>query len=341
MQPIKTVGVIINPRAGKGFAENAEIARLAAGKFPGAAILTGAGEMGAKAFSDARDLEICPCESPPGRQQTVALARALASRQVDLLLVVGGDGTMADVAFALVEMGMPSAATVPIVGIGMGSTNVGPLITCRGSEVSGLDIDHLETDSLPAALVKYQQTLLGIGFNDCILGFTVLGTLDGQVRDLDAQAKMKGINLLGDPDRPVGTPLTLIERISPAGTVEIARGEWVGSVAIGFSAPAFFGKAITGGICLAAYLNIPAGCLVSDCTMSRIEITRQEALALAVQRSNYVSFDETMCIRVSGMRSGTAVCADGNPLKILSPEDQVEFWVRPASVRAVKSVYTR
>lgn len=338
MQPIKSIGVIINPRAGKGFAENAEIARLAAGKFQDVAIITGLGEMGAVAFSGVGNLEICPCEAcPPGPQQTMALARALASRQVDLLLVVGGDGTMADVAFALVE----TTTAPPIMGIGMGSTNVGPLVTCRGSEVSGLDIDHLETDSLPAALVKYQQTLLGIGFNDCILGFTILGTLDGQVRDLDAQAKMKGINLLGDPDRPVGTPLTLIERISPAGTVEIARGEWVGSVAIGFSAPAFFGKAITGGICLAAYLNIPAGCLVSDCTMSRIEITRQEALALAVQRSNYVSFDETMCIRVSGMRNGTAVCADGNPLKILSPEDQVEFWVRPAAVRAVKSIYTR
>jgi NAD kinase len=45
-----------------------------------------------------------------------------------------------------------------------------------------------------------------------------------------------------------------------------------------------------------------------------------------------------MYIRVSGMRSSTAVCADGNPLKILSPDDQVEFWVRPDAVQAVKSL---
>ena len=335
MQPPETIGVIINPKAGKGFPENAEIARLAASRFPGAAIITGPGEMGAAAFTGSR-LEICLCGPGAGPQQTMALARSLASRQVDLLLVVGGDSTMADVAHALVEI----SGAPPIMGIGTGSTNVGPLITCRGPEVGNLDINHLETALLPAALVKYQSTLLGIGFNDCILGFTVLGTLDKQVLDLDAQAKMKGVNLPGQPG-PVGTPLTLIERISPSGTLEVARGEWVGSVVIGFSSPTFFGKAVTGGICLASYLNIPAGCLVSDIPMARIEITRQEALALGALRSQYVSFDETMCIQVSGMRTGTAVCADGNPLKILSPGDQVEFWVHPAAMRAVKSKQNR
>jgi hypothetical protein len=108
-------------------------------------------------------------------------------------------------------------------------------------------------------------------------------------------------------------------------------------VAIGFSDPAFFGKAVTGGICLASYLHIPAGCLVTDSPMVRMETTRQEVLTLGPVRSQYISFDETMYIRVSGMRSGTAVCADGNPLKILSPDDRVEFWVRPAAVQAVKS----
>jgi hypothetical protein len=331
MLPPKTIGVIINPRAGKGFPENAGFARLAASRFPGAAILTGPGEMGAAAFTGAERLEICSLDSGSGPQQSMALARCLAARQIDLLLVVGGDGTMADVAFALIEI-----PAVPILGIGAGSTNAGPLITCRGPEAGRLDISHLETVLLDAALVKSQGAWLGIGFNDCVLGLTVLGTLDGQVRDLDAQAKMKGINLPGQP-APVGTPLTCVERLSPFGTVEVARGEWVGNVVIGFSSPAFFAKAITGGICLASYLHIPAGCLVTGYPIVRIETTREEGLAFSPLRSQYVSFDESMCIRVSGMRPGTAVCADGNPLKILSPADQVEFWVRPAAVRAVKS----
>jgi len=332
MQPPTRIGIIINPKSGKGFPDNAEIARLAASRFQGAAIFTGPGETVAAAFTGSYRFEICPCESAPGPQQTKTLARSLAYRQVDLRLVVGGDGTLADVAFALVEM----AGAPPVLGIGAGSTNVGPLITCQGKEVAGLVVENLETALLPAALVKYQGTLLGIGFNDCVLGFTVLGTLDGQVRDVDAEAKMRGINILGQPG-PVGTPLTLVERISLAGTVEVARGDWVSSVVIGFSDPAFFGKAVTGGICLASYLRIPAGCLATDIPMVRMETTRQEVLALGPMRSQYISFDETMYIRVSGMRTGTAVCADGNPLKILSPQDQVEFWVHPAAVRAVKS----
>jgi hypothetical protein len=338
MLPPKTIGVIINPRAGRGFQENAEFARLAASRFPGAAILTGSGELGAAAFAATPRLEICSLEPDTGPRQTIALARSLVSRQVDLLLVIGGDGTMADVAYALIEM----PATPSILGIGAGSTNAGPLITCQGPDVGSLDISRLETTPFDAALVKYQGSLLGIGFNDCVLGLTVLGTLDGQVRDLDAQAKMKGINQPGQPG-PVGTPRALIQRVSlsPLETVEVARGEWVSNVVIGFSSPAFFAKAITGGICVASYLNIPAGCLVTGYPIVRIETTYQEELTSGPLRSQYISFDETMFIRVSGMRSGTVVCADGNPLKILSRDDEVEFWVRPAAVRAVKSKHKR
>ena len=222
------------------------------------------------------------------------------------------------------------------MGIGAGSTNVGPLITCHGKDVGNLDLNFLETVSLPAALVKFQGALLGIGFNDCILGFTVIGTLDGQVRDLDARAKMQGLNLLGQPDL-VGTPLTLVERVSPSGTVEVAGGDWVSSVAIGFSDPAFFGKAVTGGICLASYLHIPAGCLVTDSPMVRMETTRQEVLALGPVplpihqlRRNDVHPGQRHALRHGGVRRR-------QPFEDSRPEDQVEFWVRPDAVQAVKS----
>jgi hypothetical protein len=33
---------------------------------------------------------------------------------------------------------------------------------------------------------------------------------------------------------------------------------------------------------------------------------------------------------------GTAVCADGTPLKILSLQDQVEFFVQPSAIQAVR-----
>jgi hypothetical protein len=68
MQPPKTIGIIINPKAGKGFPDNAIIARLAASRFKGAAIFTGPGETGAAAFNDDPRLVICDCGRQPGRR---------------------------------------------------------------------------------------------------------------------------------------------------------------------------------------------------------------------------------------------------------------------------------
>jgi hypothetical protein len=332
MKRPETIGFILNPKAGKGFTHNAEIARQAARKFKGATIFTGPGELGAAALLDSQgSIEICPCDPIPGRQQTITLAGALAGRQVDLLVVVGGDGTLSDVACGLVDM----RQAPPVLGIGVGSTNVGPLITCQAWEIDRLDPGQLETTVLPAVLVKDRGALLGIGFNDCVLGFSVVGTLDGQIRNVDARAKMDGLNLSGEP-KPIGTLQTLVQRITPQQIVEIARGAWVGCVVIGFAEAGFFGKAITGGVCLASLTHTPAGCLVADTPLVQVEITRDQLLAFPALRSQYISFDENMSIRVAGVMDGTAVCADGTPLKILSPQDQVEFFVQPAAIRAVR-----
>jgi hypothetical protein len=326
------IGFILNPKAGKGFAHTAEIARQAARKFKGAKIFTGAGELGAAALLDSQgSIEICACDPTPCRQQTITLAGALATRQVDLLVVIGGDGTLSDVACGLVNL----SQVPPVLGIGVGSTNVSPLITCLASEIDRLYTWQLETTLLPAVLVKDQGALLGIGFNDCVLGFSVVGTLDGQIRNVDARAKIDCVNLPGEP-KPIGTPQTRVQRISAQQTVEIASGEWVGCVVIGFAEAGFFGKAITGGVCLASFTHTPAGCLVADTPLVQVEINRDRLLAFPPLRSQYISFDENMSIRVMGVMDGTAVCADGTPLKILSPQDQVEFFVQPDAIRAVR-----
>jgi len=61
--------------------------------------------------------------------------------------------------------------------------------------------------------------------------------------------------------------------------------------------------------------------------MVRMETTRQEVLTLGPVRSQYISFDETMYIRVSGMRPAQR-CAPTATLEDSLARDQVEFWVR-------------
>jgi hypothetical protein len=327
-----TVGLILNPKAGKGFTHTAEIARQIARRFKGVKILTGPGELGAEALLDSQTpIEICACDQTSGRQQTITLAAELARRKVDLLVVVGGDGTLSDAACGLLDLPQKP----PLLGIGTGSINVGPLITCQASDVERVYPWQLETMPIPTVLVKDYGNLLGIGFNDCVLGLSVTGTLDGQIRNVDARAKMEGLNIPCEP-RSIGTSQTLVQRISAEKIIEIAQGEWVGCVVIGFAEAGFFAKAITGGVCLAAFTHTPAGCLVADIPLVQVEITRNRLLAFPPIRSQYISFDEKMSIQVTGVMEGTAVCADGTPLKILTPQDQIEFSVLPAAIQAVR-----
>jgi hypothetical protein len=44
--------------------------------------------------------------------------------------------------------------------------------------------------------------------------------------------------------------------------------------------------------------------------------------------SRYASFDENGAIHATGLREGVALCADGNPLKILSRDDVVTIGVK-------------
>src|SRR5659263_241271 len=103
---INDIGIIVNPAAGAGkeFIES---------------VVSSAIEM----FKESRVIR------PPiseGREATMGASAELSSI-VDAILVVGGDGTMSDVAYSLFAEG----AATPIIGIGAGSTNAGPLITVR------------------------------------------------------------------------------------------------------------------------------------------------------------------------------------------------------------------
>jgi hypothetical protein len=332
MKPIQTIGIVINPQAGKGFAENARIAREALRKFPDVKIAAGPGELGASALSDyASGFHVCDCDPMSGRLQTVSLARNLADWGVDLILAIGGDGTLSDVALGL--SGAENAP--PVMGIGVGSTNVGPLVTCCTHELDAIDFTRLEITSLPALQVSHENSLLGIGFNDCVLGFTVVGTLAGQICDVDAAAKMAGQNLPGRP-ASIGTSRTLVERICDDRIDTIASGEWVSSVIIGLAERTFLGKAITGGVCLASYTGAPAGCLVASIPLVQVGLSRAEVLQHEPIRTSYISFDQTMQIRVQGVLDGTAINLDGTPLKILSCQDQIVCSVLPDAIRAVR-----
>ena len=328
---LNTVGLIVNPVAGLGAQANIEIAKRAIESLGAQHILTGPGQQGELAASNA------VVKQPPelsGRAATQWLAREAASAEVEALVVVGGDGTFADVAFAIFN----SEFRCPILGIGAGSTNVGGLLTCKANEIVELGRADYVVDSIHALIANYNDQDLALAFNDVVIGSTVLGTLEGKVIDLDATEHMAGRKIPGQP-RSIAAPSASVPKILNDKTIQVAQGSLVGTVIAGFThQDRFYGQAIVGGVCLSSLVGLPAGCLVCEQPIVRTHLDRSDLEANEPLRSAYVSLGEADAIQLTGIGPPAVLCADGNPLKCLEPEDRTQIRVQMNAVEVVRIV---
>ena len=328
----RRIGLIVNPAAGSGVDSALQSARRGVNSLEAEEVLTGAGQTGSEALTGWQGRIVAhDCGAASGREQTRALARWLSGENVDAIVVVGGDGTLADVAQVFIEAG----CRTPVLGVGAGSTNVGRLMTCRADEAAKLNPDELETWDVDCLAAAVNGQLLGLGFNDVVLGCTIVGTINGQLRDLDAAERMNGKVTPGTPS-PVGTAKTKVIRCSGSNETVVAGGTSVGTVVAGFAEPAFFGKAVTGGICLAALTGLPAGCLISSLPLVQVEISASSLLEAAPIVSSYVTLSEEVSVAAKNVSDGTVLCVDGNPLRRLNEADRVVISVRKGAVRGVR-----
>ncbi len=113
------VGVLINPSAGRGHAVQTVVSRLEA-RWPRAELL--ALDDGTACFTRAA---LLPAPQGGYVPRILAGVRALLDAGADLLVTLGGDGTAAYAAEAVVASGKRT----PLLGIGLGTANVGPIVT--------------------------------------------------------------------------------------------------------------------------------------------------------------------------------------------------------------------
>jgi hypothetical protein len=333
MMTFDSICLVINPRAGKGFLESAAAAREIVKAFQPARVFTGPGELGEYALHGLDSIEVIVLQTSrePGRDQTQGLTRQFVNESSSAIIAVGGDGTLADVACVLIEQ----KSEIPLFGVGVGSTNAGSLISCRISDLAQFCIEDLQIRKIKALVAYDSNGLLGIGFNDCVLGFTIVGTRNGKICDLDASERMAGKFCAGQP-RSIASAKTLVIRSGPDGNQEIAQGKNVATVVIGFAEQNFFAKAITGGVCLASLVQAPAGCLTSNVPLVRIGIDRQELMAMPPISCSFIPFDGSHRIIVSDVKKDTVLSVDGNPLKRLEPSDVVEFGIITDAVNSLQ-----
>jgi hypothetical protein len=305
---ISVLGVIVNPKAGAGKSENEKIAAKAIEKFSYCDIIR---------------------SNPAGRKGTMLIAAELAS-DVDAIMVIGGDGTMSDVAYSLFISGF----TTPIIGIGAGSTNAGPLITAKAKEIDQLASHELFIRELGGILAVLNGQQAGLGFNDIVLGDTILTTLIGKVVQVSAAEFMNGKKIPASPSR-AGTMGSNVSIERKAKTKLIHKGEF-GQM---FASPLeerYLGKGLAGGTSLAVALGLPAGLAITSEPLINYSIRQEEFLELEPIVTRTASFREGDEVIVRGLKDGTCLNIDGNPLAILKPDDEVRLRHIPIAARVLK-----
>ncbi|MBI5649131.1 MAG: NAD(+)/NADH kinase [Chloroflexi bacterium] len=321
---LERVGLIVNPRAGRGDA--GVIARDAIRAIAPRESLVGAGEMGADALRD-QSPRVFAWSAHTGKARRKFLAQKFADENVDALVVIGGDGTLADVALAIIPR------PIPLLGIGAGSANVGPLMTC--AHVARLENARLTTRAVDGLIAGVNDVDLGLGFNDVVLDFTVLATVNDQIVNVDAAQKMIGANSPRDPE-PVWTSDTRIIKKFARGETLVACGDQVATMIVGLPDERFYGKAIAGGAILSSFIGDIAGCLVCNHLLVTTRLDADAVHRAEPIISRYVGLNESDRIEATGLRDGVALCADGNPLKILCAADRVHVRAQRALATAIQ-----
>lgn len=321
------VALAVNPRAGLGAERGLAAARAVLDALRPSELITNVTDL---AGGPARTLPVGPAVG--SRNQTHRVAEEAARRDVDLLVVIGGDGTLADAATTLFAQG----SQVPILGVGSGSTNAGALVSCLAARLPELAVDRLVHAPLTALRVSYGAGRAALAFNDVVVATTICGTLDGEFTNLDAASHMRGEKRPGTP-RPVAAPTARVSKTSGRGEVVIGCGAEVGSVVVGFSnTGGLFGQGLLGGLGLSAAADVPAGCLVATAPLVVAGFNAERHAAMEPLRSAYAGLSRDETVRLAGFGAGAILCADGNPLHAFEPQDVAEVILVPEACRSVR-----
>ncbi|SMB89713.1 diacylglycerol kinase catalytic region [Thermanaeromonas toyohensis ToBE] len=352
------VGLIVNFRAGRGPTHNLPLIttllpQLLSGLriiMPVTAVLVSE-ETVATAITREIGLPVVPLPvtSRGNRNETITAARLACQMGAEVLVVVGGDGTLADAALGilLAQKVLPVgglAAKTRLLGVGIGTTNVGPLVAFKGEELLGATVVQLEQwlralqpFNPPALVAEVADEILGVGFNDCTFGFTVPATVDGQRWDVDATALLAGRHERGSVG-PIGGPNTEVWLRRSKHELLVGKGHKIGQIIIGTVDGRYIGKAVSGGVCLAALAGAPAALVLADKPLTRINIDASKLEAIEPVTSQCFSLFTGDKVTVKGLVNNTVICVDGNPLSQLSVEKKVTVIVDTALVTCLRPV---
>lgn len=239
---------------------------------------------------------------------------ALTEKTPEVLVAVGGDGTAAYAAEYLLAHGL----RIPIFGIGAGTANVGPIVTEH--DPNGLPTpDELRTVFIGAVEALSPDGLhIAYGFNDLVLGNTLLGSVDGETVTLDAFAMASDGSKRVCPclDSVAGKAFSVSKNGALLPTAFPKVGQIIASTV---ERESYYGRAVTGILCYTP----DSPCQAAVCLTSVPIITCGE------NREGFTDWltcgqlllEPKDTVAICGLADGVCAVADGNPY--LLPEKRV------------------
>lgn len=257
--------------------------------------------------------------------------KAMLAEKVDTLIGVGGDGTLCAIANAVVASG----AKARLLGIGAGSSNVGPLVTIRGEDLEGLDLSRLADHLVHGINVRVNGEPMGIAFNDVAFSNIFFGTRDGLRVDLDARAMLTGTkrevqphSVCGERTRIYKNELVMIDGI------DTQMGQIIASP---INDPlSYSGKAVSGLMCWGPYLGKEGILSVASAVLIRTHIDPKDIETIEPLIIHQISFGDGDSVEVVGLEGDAALILDGTPTCTLAPSDRVVLSLRRDALYAYK-----
>jgi len=329
-EPIR-VGLIVNLCAGAGAERIRAAARRVLEQLAPLSVVAveGGAETG---LADEVGARVCAAPSGDGTTEGIEIrARRVLDAGVDLIVGVGGDGTLCDIAAALFR----GTERPPLLGVGMGSANVGPLVSIRESEVASLARGTLHEEMARSVDAYVADEWVGCAFNDVVVSNSFFGTRKGRRVDLDAGAKLSGETRETEP----ATVCTRKTWIAKNGQRLIENGD--GGIRQVLASPinnglAYAGKAISGLMCWAPYVGNHGVLAAASQVMIRANLDAADIVAGEPLHLRHVSFGVNDVVEVGGMTSGAVLVLDGNPMRQLGKDEAFVLRLRSEAIRVLR-----
>ena len=188
-----------------------------------------------------------------------AAVDALAALRPDFYLVAGGDGIAAYLASRLLKTGN---AHPKIIGVAMGTANVGPIISFSADDLLHTTPETLSFTGCGAIEAFDGDEPVAFGFNDVVFGNTILGTLDGKAQTLSAlMMAREGRKTPLAPLENIGTSIQIVKNgvRSPSPLLHTAQ-----IVVSAIERENLYGRAVAGMLCFTCWAQSQAALILSD-----------------------------------------------------------------------------